>query len=145
MTVLVVEDQPNLAEPLQDQVEAMGHSCLTACDVTEAEWMLESVDVNVLVLDLDIPEARPLEWLEELCLASPDLANSTVAITGRPLAAEDVLTIRALGATLLRKPFPIQKLHAAVLEHLGTRGETDVIVDGPTERPRVAPDEREEA
>ena len=52
MTVLVVEDQPNLAEPLQDQLEAMGHSCLTACDIAEAEWMLESVDVDVLVLDL---------------------------------------------------------------------------------------------
>ena len=144
MTVLVVEDQPNLWEPLQDQLEAMGHSCLTACDVAEAEWMIESVDVDVLVLDLDIPEARPLEWLEELCLASPDRASSTVAITGRTLDTDEALTIRALGATLLRKPFPIQRLHAAVLEHLGTRGEADVIVDAPAERLKAAPDERDE-
>jgi len=144
MTVLVVEDQSNLSEPLQDQLEAAGHSCLTARDFVEADLQIGTVPIDVLVLDLDIPEAQPLEWLEDLGLARPELAASTVAITGRALGTEDTRVIEALGGTLLRKPFPIQKLHAQVLAHLGTRGGGDAIVDGPVERPGVALDDRDE-
>lgn len=121
MTVLVIEDQSNLAEPLQDQLEETGHSCLTACDVEEADWTLQNVDVDVLVLDLDIPAGDPLEWLAGLCLARPALAEATVAITGRSLEPGEILKIKAFGASLLRKPFPIQELFTAVLMRL-TRG-----------------------
>jgi len=144
MTVLVVEDQYNVVEPLQDQLEAAGYSCLTARDFDEADLQLGTVPIDVLVLDLDIPEARPLEWLEDLGLARPELAASTVAITGRALDTEDVRVIEALGATVLQKPFPIQKLHAQVLQHLGTRGAGDAIVDSSGELPEVALDDRDE-
>jgi DNA-binding response OmpR family regulator len=118
MTVLVVEDQSNLAEPLQDLLEAQGHGCLTACDVDEAEWTVQTVHVDVLVLDLEVPGRSAREWLEELCLARPALARSTVAISGGPAGAEEALAIRASGASLLQKPFPIQELHDTVLERL---------------------------
>jgi DNA-binding response OmpR family regulator len=126
MTVLVVEDQSNLAEPLQDLLEGRGHGCLTACDVEEAEWTVRTVHVDVLVLDLDLPGRSSREWLAELALASPGLARSTVAITGRPAEVEDGHTIRSLGASLLRKPFAIQALHDAVQEKLRK------VVDSPT-------------
>jgi len=118
MTVLVVEDQSNLAEPLQDLLEAQGHGCLTACDVDEAEWTVQAVHVDVLVLDLEVPGRSAREWLEELCLAKPELARSTVAISGGPAAVGEVLAVRASGATLFQKPFPIQQLHEAVLARL---------------------------
>lgn len=114
MTVLVVEDQSNLAEPLQDLLESQGHGCLTACDVDEAEWTLQAVHVDVLVLDLEVPGRSARDWLAELSLARPELARATVAITGRPAAVDEVEALRAFGATLIQKPFAIQTLHEAV-------------------------------
>jgi DNA-binding response OmpR family regulator len=118
MTVLVVEDQSSLAEPLQDLLEGQGHGCLTACDVDEAEWTVQTVHVDVLVLDLEVPGRSAREWLEELSLAKPELARSTVAITGAPAGTEEVMAIRASGASLLQKPFAIQMLHDAVRDKI---------------------------
>jgi DNA-binding response OmpR family regulator len=146
MTVLVVEDQSNLSEPLQDQLEENGHSCLTALDLQETDWTLQNVDVDVLVLDLDIPTCKPLDWLERLCLARPELAAATVAITGRTLSPDDILKIKALGASLLQKPFPIQDLHTAVLMRLrhGNAPAEDPDVSPPSPLIRPVPADTEE-
>jgi len=144
MTVLVVEDLSNLAEPLQDLLEEEGHGCLTACDVEEAAWMMQTVDVDVLVLDLEVPGRGAREWLQELCLARPELARATVAISGSPAGVEEILAIRASGASLIQKPFPIQVLHDAVMDKLRKTIPSASPVVQPTGSRRLAPDEPEE-
>ena len=144
MTVLVVEDQSNLAEPLQDLLEEQGHGCLTACDVEEAVWMMQTVHVDVLVLDLEVPGRSAREWLEELCLARPELARATVAISGSPAGADEILAIRASGASLIQKPFPIQVLHEAVMDKLRKVFSPSSSIDLPTVRPQPSLDEPEE-
>jgi DNA-binding response OmpR family regulator len=140
MTVLVVEDQSNLSEPLQDQLEENGHSCLTALDLDETDWTLQNVDVDVLVLDLDIPMCKPLDWLEGMGLARPKLASATVAITGRTLSTDEILKIKAFGASLLQKPFPIQDLHTAVLMRLrSVNGRDEEPDDGSPPSPLIHP------
>lgn len=130
MTVLVVDDEVTLAELLQDQLEDHGHSCLTARDVDEAEWTLQNVDVDAMAVDLDTGGRPPLEWLEQLGLAQPELTRATVVISGHDPDPEEVLRVRACGATILTKPFPIQELHAAILDRI---------------REKTSPRDREEA
>jgi DNA-binding response OmpR family regulator len=144
MTVLVVEDQPNLAEPLQDLLEEQGHGCLTACDVEEAVWMMQTVHVDVLALDLEVPGRSAREWLVELCLARPELARATVAISGSPAGTEEILAIRASGASLIQKPFPIQVLHEAVMDKLRRVSPPLASIDLPTVSLPPSLDEPEE-
>jgi DNA-binding response OmpR family regulator len=115
MTILVVDDEIALSEILQDQFEDGGNSCLTAKDIDEAEWMLLNVQVDVLVVDLETPGRGVMEWLQELCLARPALTRSTVVISGRDLSTDEMLIIQGCGATVLRKPFPVQSVLSAVL------------------------------
>lgn len=118
MTVLVVDDDISLAELLQDQLEAEGQSCLTARDVEEAEWTMQNVDIDAMAVDLETPGRNTLEWLLELSLARPDLTRSCILVVGRELEAEELARVRAVGASVLKKPFPIQDLHEAIVAHL---------------------------
>jgi len=139
MTVLVVDDDISLAELLQDQLEAEGQSCLTARDIEEAEWTMQNVGIDAMAVDLDAPGRNPLEWLEELCLARPDLTKSCIVIAGRELEPEELVRVKALGASVLQKPFPIQDLHQAILRQLRERASRS----GPSKRrdvPRILRD-----
>ncbi len=109
----------NKDEVIQDLLETQGHGCLTAKDTDEADWTLETVQVDAMVVDIDMKGRSPLDWLEELSLANPELARCTIVITGRDLAAGEVLRIQAWGTSILRKPFAIQELEAAILERVG--------------------------
>jgi DNA-binding response OmpR family regulator len=134
MTVLVVDDQVNVAEVIQDVVEEFGHSCLTARGIDEAEWTLQNVAVDVMVVDLETPGRNPIEWLEDVCLAKPHLARCTVLLSGRDLDPDVMLKIHACGATLLHKPFPIQELCDLILLRLRSKLEVrpgDPTIVGP--------------
>lgn len=118
MTVLVVDDEVGVAELIQDQLEDEGHSCLTARDVEEAEWTIKAVEVHAMALDIEMPGTAPLDWLESLCLSGHELTRRTVVIAGRELTRDELTRIRACGATVLHKPFPIQDLQRALSRKL---------------------------
>ena len=115
-TVLVVEDEVNVSDPIQDLLERDGHCCLTARDVEEAEWILQVANVRALAVDMGAPGRNPLEWLEALFLTRPPLTRRTVTITERHLETKEALRIQACGAIILQKPFHIQELRDAILQ-----------------------------
>jgi len=114
-TVLVVDEAPELAASLQDLVERDGHCCLTACDLEEANWILEMADVDVIVVDVDASGRHPLRWFERLRRRRPRLASRAVFVSGPRLRPEDELRILAYGATIVGKPFLIRELHDAIM------------------------------
>ena len=121
MTILVVDDEPFLAELVQEILEAKGHRCVLARGAAEADAVLAVEPVDGMVVDLHMPGRNGLEWLEEVALARPDLVQSTLVITGSDLSPETYARTRRCGADLLPKPFRIEDLVDAVSRRLGTR------------------------
>jgi DNA-binding response OmpR family regulator len=114
MVILAIDDEPFVAEMIQDVLEKEGHTCLTAVSVEEAEWIAGQAPIEGLVLDVGMPGKSSLDWLEELALARPELARRTLVVTGYPLEDRLVTRVRGCGARILSKPFDIRDLAATV-------------------------------
>jgi len=114
MNILVVEDEQPVAEMLCKALEALGNSCIAACDADAATRMLEEHTVDAVTLDLCMPGRPGLTWLEEVARSRPQLARSTLVITGSHLDPDLVARLARCGAGVLAKPFTLDSLAEAV-------------------------------
>jgi len=118
MRVLVVEDEPRLADAIAEWLRDESHAVDVAHDGSAALERLTVNDYDVLVLDRDIPVIHGDEVCRQI-VASPALtrvlmltaaAEITDRVMGLAIGADDYLT----------KPFAFQELAARVLA-LGRR------------------------
>jgi len=114
MNILVIEDEHDVARMLCQALERLGNTCLHAGDATTATKILEDQPVDAVTLDLSMPGQPGLAWLEDVARAQPDLARSTLVITGRYLDPELVERLARCGAGVLAKPFTLDSLAEAV-------------------------------
>ena len=114
MNILVIEDEHPVAEMLCRALEALGNSCISASDADAATRALEDHPVDAVTLDLYMPGRPGLSWLEEVAESRPQLARSTLVITGGHLEPELVERLARCGAGVLAKPFTLESLAEAV-------------------------------
>jgi CheY-like chemotaxis protein len=112
MTVLVIEDNPDLRDYLRLALEAEAFKVLTAANGREAIGYLNGHQVDAIVTDLFMPEMDGIEVIAAVRQRFPNVR--VVAISGKP--GVDYLSVaRELGvAATLRKPFEIADLIAAL-------------------------------
>jgi CheY-like chemotaxis protein len=108
MTILVIEDNPDLLDYLRLVLEGQGHETLTARNGREALGYLNGHPVEVVITDLFMPEMDGIETIAALRKQFPNVR--VIAMSGRP--GVDYLTVaRELGVNhTLRKPFEIEEL-----------------------------------
>lgn len=118
--VLIVEDSADVAEAMQLVMESAGHAVTTARNVKEAVEIGMSTPVDVMLLDLTLPDGDGLDVLRRLELTN-HLPQHTIALTGRD---EDTVRERCLAigcGEVMIKPVPIRVLLARVNELIGVR------------------------
>jgi two-component system KDP operon response regulator KdpE len=119
MTVLVVEDEVYVADLIQVILEDLGNSCVLARNAFEAERLLDAHIVDAMTLDLGLPDRHGLDLLESVGDSRPDLARSTLVITGMPLEPPTLERVARHGASLLAKPFTVDALQEAFRSQVG--------------------------
>ena len=60
MRILLVEDEPQLAQSVQEFVESEGHICETADTLSLALHLVDN-GYDIIVLDLNLPDGNGLE------------------------------------------------------------------------------------
>ncbi|HEX2807890.1 MAG TPA: response regulator transcription factor [Kineosporiaceae bacterium] len=101
-TVLVVEDDRDIRELLRRYLERAGHAVLSTGSGVEALNLLETGSVELIVLDLGLPD---LDGLEVLRAAREGRMTPTIVLTARS-AVEDRIRGLSLGADdYVTKPF----------------------------------------
>jgi DNA-binding response OmpR family regulator len=110
VTILVIEDEPYVAELLQETLEGEGNRCILAANADGADRVLAAGPIEAITLDLMIPGRNGLEWLETLASRRPDLARRTLVVTGSALGRIERDRIAAVGSCILPKPFRIEQL-----------------------------------
>jgi DNA-binding response OmpR family regulator len=115
VTILIVDDEPAVAEMFQVAFESRGHACLVASSLEEADWILSVAAVDAVTLDLSLPDGDAVTWLASLAEVRPDLAARTTIVTGRFLTPFEEARAAACGATALMKPVGVPDLLGAVL------------------------------
>jgi DNA-binding response OmpR family regulator len=123
VTILVVEDEPYVAELLQETLEGEGNRCILAADANGADRILATSTVEAITLDLMIPGRDGLGWLESLAASRPELARRTLVVTGSALGRVERDRVAAVGARILAKPFRIDDLLERLREVLPARRE----------------------
>ena len=109
-TILVVEDETHLARLMQVNLEAQGYSVVTALDGKQALLTLDTVQPDLIVLDVMMPVHDGLKVLRALKEEPTTSAIPVVLLTARAAPAEIEEGWQAGADYYLTKPFHMDKL-----------------------------------
>lgn len=120
MRVLLVEDDPAIADGIRDALEAAGHDVTTAG--TGADGLIAlGAGADLVVLDLGLPDLDGVE----VCRAIRRTSVVPVIVVSARSAEVDRVQVLEMGADdYLVKPFVLQELVARVKALLRRRGST---------------------
>lgn len=116
--VLVVEDEPTVAQLIEDVLDDMGHDVETCLDGRQGLDHALAGSYDLLICDLKMPRVDGRAIYEELVRNHKPLQNRIVFITGDVLAARTMDFLESSGLPYLAKPFQVDDLKAAVARAL---------------------------
>lgn len=112
--ILIVEDEPLMAQVVSRILGDQGASIVTAGSVSEAEALIDRETFDIVILDRMLPDGDGLQIFKKL-RASPALKNLPVLVLSGKTAPEDQMDGLNLGADdYILKPFSHLELKARV-------------------------------
>ncbi len=112
--VLIVEDDREVRDMVTMMVEGMGHAVVTAVNGKDALTRLRGQSVDIVLLDLMMPEMDGFEFCQKV-REDPTLRDLHIIITSARDALEDKVRGLELGAAdYLTKPFSLTELQARI-------------------------------
>lgn len=122
--VLVVEDEPSIADVLSIALRYHGFEVSTAATVRQARYLVERVRPDAVLLDVMLPDGDGRELGRELRTAQPETA--IVFLTARDAPAEIVGAL-GVGDDYITKPFHIDEVVARITAVLRRTRPADVL------------------
>lgn len=101
-TVLVVEDDRDIRDLLRRYLERAGHAVLTTGSGVEALRLLDGAAVDLVVLDLGLPD---VDGAEVLARARDGRSTPVVVLTARTAVEDRINGLRAGADDYVTKPF----------------------------------------
>jgi signal transduction histidine kinase len=112
--VLVVEDEPLVADMVEDLLALEGHQVDRATNGREALERVQSRAYALIVSDVRMPDLSGSAFYRELTRLNPAMARRVVFVTGDVVSPETRAFLDETGLTYLEKPFPINDFQSAV-------------------------------
>ena len=111
--VLVVDDEPLIRWSVSQSLSDLGFDVSEAADAASALKMVTTspLPFRIVVLDLRLPDMNDLSLLGTLRQLLPNARLILMTAYGTP---EVIADARALGATVLSKPFELDELNRVV-------------------------------
>ena len=107
--ILVVDDEVRMRESVRDLLHAYGHSSIVAANGHIALDILREKPIELILLDLNMPEISGLEFLELLKTDFTDI--DVVIVSGEATFANATEALRHGVSDFLRKPYnPVELL-----------------------------------
>ena len=110
--ILVVEDEPDIAMVVRDQLKRMGHEVVTVADGQAALDTLERIEPGLLLLDLQLPKVNGMEVLKRVRKDWPDLP--VVVMTAHGTIPKAVEAMKEGAADFITKPFDADYLNLVI-------------------------------
>lgn len=119
--ILIIDDDPLVAETLADLAEDMGHVPLRAASLADGLAHADAGFGDVVLLDVMMPDGNGLEALPRF-VASP-ARPEVVIITGTDAAQSAEMAVRNGAWDYITKGAPVSAVRLAILRALEFRGE----------------------
>ena len=130
-TILLIDDEESVRMVFQVALERAGYRVLTAENGQYGLRLLEHEEVDVILVDIFMPEMDGLEVI--LRLRESRCASKLIAITGRSGMKNFLDIAKYLGAhDTLMKPFSVQELLDAVSAQLKGEQPTSPLLPDPS-------------
>jgi two-component system response regulator AtoC len=124
-TLLVVEDEVVLGRSLVKLFSGRGFDTQQARSVADATRIMASTPVDVVLLDLGLPDGNGLDLLESLVSADPGL--SVIMMTAYGSVNDAVRAMRSGARDYVQKPFDLEEILLKVEHALrGTRQQREI-------------------
>lgn len=121
MNILLVEDEPHLAEQLVRAITRVGHSVRTADNGPSALVEVTGTRFDLVVLDVNLPGFDGFELLARIRTAG--IPVRVLMLTARSEVGDRVAGLKAGADDYLTKPFALEELLARI-DVLGRRNVT---------------------
>jgi two-component system OmpR family response regulator len=112
--VLVVDDEPSICQAMTMALARAGFTVSSVLSADGAVAVLRSERVDVLLVDLRIPDGRGDVVFEIAAALQPHLRHQTLFMTG-DITERGRSLIRACGQPYLQKPFFLADMLSAVV------------------------------
>lgn len=122
LSVLIVDDEADVARSLAEMIEGLGHRPRVVDRSVAALEQIERTVFDVVFADLRMPGLDGIDFRDRVHDRDPKLAERTIIVTGDTVAGPDRLA-RAQGAevVVLEKPFTLDDVRL-VLAKVATNG-----------------------
>jgi DNA-binding response OmpR family regulator len=133
--ILIVEDEPDIALGLEDDLKVEGHDVEVVCDGETAAWRGREAQWDLILLDVMLPRKDGFDVCRDLRRAR--VGTPIILLTAKAQEAEKILGLELGADDYVTKPFSPRELRArikAVLRRFSHAEETtyrfgDVEVD----------------
>ena len=118
--VLIIDDEPHILLMVKKMLERAGYEVDLASNGSEGLRLFESIQPDLVITDIIMPEKEGLETIREMRRQSKDLKIIAMSGGGKISADNYLETARIFGAArLIEKPFSQNLLLSYVEELLG--------------------------
>ncbi|MBI2194136.1 MAG: sigma-54-dependent Fis family transcriptional regulator [Planctomycetes bacterium] len=111
-SILLVDDEEDYRAIIMDHLEARGYSVAGAASAAEAIRLATTMDFNLALLDIRMPETNGLELLRALKAVDPNL--DVIMLTGHATVETAIEAMKQGAVDYLRKPARLTELEAVI-------------------------------
>ncbi len=109
MKILIVEDEPQLAQSIQAFLESEGHICELAENLSLALHLVDNV-FDIIVLDLNLPDGNGLEVVKKV--KGKGMNTGVIIVSARDSLDNKIEGLELGADDYLTKPFQMAELNA---------------------------------
>lgn len=108
-SILILEDEKNLAETLLQYLKDRGFHCLLASSIAQARAIYNELKPSILLVDIGLPDGSGLDFAKEIRQKSKNIVILFLSALNDPEIRLKGLEIGALD--YITKPFQLKELH----------------------------------
>lgn len=112
MRILLVEDTEGLGEVIREQITDEGHAVDWVLTIAHADVSLRSVDYDLILLDLMLPDGNGLDLLTKIRHSGK--TTPVIILTARDQISDRIKGLNAGADDYLVKPFDLSELSARI-------------------------------
>lgn len=112
--VLVIEDEPTVAQLVADVLREEGHQVEAVLDSQDGLRRISRADYDLIICDLRMPRLGGTAFYDALVRANSPARHRILFITGDTLGARTVEFLKSRQLPFLAKPFLVEELKLAV-------------------------------